>query len=126
MQVPIPSITPPSAGDIRFIGSDGVSVDLTFVTRGLATFVDLTDAQANDQGGQIVLEDQDDPAEFQPQVLVFPYGRLSAALDPTERFTDVGSTDSVITAIAVGVIEIEFPQSITCLLYTSPSPRDRG
>ena len=115
MQVPIPSITPPSAGDIRFIGSDDVSVDLTFVTRGLATFVDLTDAQANDQGGQIVLEDQDNPAEFQPQVLVFPYGRLSAALDPAERITGIGSTDNVITARAAGVIEIGYPQSITAI-----------
>lgn len=115
MQVSIPSIILPSTGDVRFIGSDGISVDLTFVTRGLATFVDLTDAQANDQGGQIVLEDQDDPSEFQPQVILFPYGRLSAALDPADRFTNVGFTDNVITARAAGVIEIGFEQSITVI-----------
>ena len=115
MQVSIPSIVLPSSGDVRFIGSDGVSVDLTFVTRGLATFVDLTDAQANDQGGQIVLEDQDDPAEFEPQVILFPYGRFSAALDPTERLTNIGTTDTVITARNAGVIEIGFPQVVTII-----------
>jgi len=46
-----------AAGDIRFIGTDGVSADLTFETRAFATFVDLTDAQAADEGGQIVLMD---------------------------------------------------------------------
>ena len=135
MQVPIPSILAAdgspienivlAAGDIRFIGSDDVSVNLTFETRGFATFVDVTDAQATDEGGQIVLMDQDDPAEFQSQVLVFPFGRLSAAdiavissvvsqvLDPTERITGIGLTDNNVTALAAGVIEIGHPQTIT-------------
>ena len=91
MQFPIPFILDTSgspvenivlaAGDVRFVGTDNVSVDLTFVTRGFATFVDITDAQAADQGGQIVLIDQDAVAQFQPQFFVFPFiqGVLSDA-----------------------------------------------
>lgn len=85
MQFPIPFILDTggnpvenivlAAGDIRFVGTDNVSVDLTFVTRGFATFVDITDAQAADQGGQIILMDQDAVAQFQPQFFVFPFVR---------------------------------------------------
>ena len=107
MQVPIPFILGSdnrpvenivlAAGDIRFIGTDNVSVNLTFTTRGFATFVDITDAQAADEGGQIILMDQDDPPQFQPQFSVFPFveGRLSdVEFQITPPTLKLGSTDN--------------------------------